>query len=194
MLGRDGRLRFNRMSIMVTSLPPQSESAVGELLMGIVTRFGGALEFWTLVCLSRNELGNPTQFVDRQWSNLLESIQELRSRLAERDYEPPPTVQEQIAKLIGVSAELREVFDHFIAVATVSQKDLEASVLRLAHVWQEVRMRVWLLGTLIPLPQAPVLSMEREAYYQGILDGLIDQFLAARHALSEGHERNGKPS
>jgi hypothetical protein len=191
MLGRDVRLRFPRMTMMLTHLTAQRESALGELLSGLITQFGGAIEFWTLVCLSQRELGNPTIFVDRQWISLRERIQEFRERLAEDDYDSSPAVQEQVAKLASVAAELREVFNSFIDVRSISQKDLEAAVLKLAHIWQDVRMRIWLLGTLIPLAQPPALSMEQEAYYQTILDALFDQFMALRAAAADAHERNG---
>jgi len=191
MLGRDGRLRFFRMTDMVSQMTPQRESVLGELLTGIITQFGGAIEFWTLVCLSQSELGNPKIFVDRQWIDLRERIQELRERLSEADHESSPAAQEQVAKLASVAAEVREVFDYFIDVTSVTQKDLEAAVLKLAHIWQDVRMRIWLLGALIPLSQPPALSLEKEAYYQNILDALFDQFMTLRTAASDAHERNG---
>lgn len=176
---------------MVSTLSAHHETTFGELLNGIIIRVGGAIEFWTLVCLSQRELGNPTAFVDRHWCELRDQVQELRSRLAESDYEPPPLVQEQVAKLASVAAELREVFDYFIFAATVPQKDLEGAVLRLSTIWQDVRMRAWLLGTLIPLDRPPALSLEKETYYQGVLDALFDQFMAARAESNEFHGLNG---
>ena len=177
---------------MIAQMTTQHEAALAELLNGIITQFGGSIEFWTIVCLSQRELGDPTIFVDRQWNSLREQIQELRGRLSEGDDETSPAVQEQVAKLANVGAELREVFDFFIYAMAVSLKDIEAAVLKLAHIWQEVRMRVWLLGALIPLSQPPALSMEKEAYYQSILDGMFDQFLAIRTSAVEMHERTGK--
>jgi len=179
------------MTDMVSQMTPQRESVLGELLTGIITQFGGAIESWTLVGLSQSELGNPKIFVDRQWIDLRERIQELRERLSEADHESSPAAQEQVAKLASVAAEVREVFDYFIDVTSVTQKDLEAAVLKLAHIWQDVRMRIWLLGALIPLSQPPALSLEKEAYYQNILDALFDQFMTLRTAASDAHERNG---
>jgi hypothetical protein len=176
---------------MVSTLTTRQETAVGELLAGLLMQFGGAIEFWTLVCLSERELGDPTVFVDRQWNGLREQLQELRARLSEGESEPSDAALEQVAKLSKACAELREVFDYFLNAAAIAQSDLEAAVVRLAQIWQDVRMRVWLLGALIPLPEGPSLSMEKEAYYQSILDRLFDQFMAARTA-SELHERNGK--
>jgi hypothetical protein len=176
---------------MLATLTNQQESTIGDTLSDILVRFGGAIEFWTVVCLSQRELGDPIRFVDSQWSDLRERLQELRGQLNSDEFEPSEAAFEQIAKLGKVSAELREVFDYFINVASISQFDLEASVMKLAQIWQEVRMRVWLLGALIPLPSPPVLSMEKEAYYQSILDGLFDQFMTAR-AASEAYRRNGK--
>ena len=175
---------------MVATLSPQQETTISGTLTGMLVRFGGAIEFWTLVCLSQREIGDPETFIDRQWSNLREQIQELRARLNDGEFEPSEAVLEQIVKLGKVSAELREVFDYFIHAASVPQAELEAAVMKLAHIWQDVRMRVWLLGALIPLPLPPALSLEKEAYYQAILDGLFDQFVAARSA-GESHERNG---
>jgi hypothetical protein len=176
---------------MLATLSTQQETTIGDTLTDILGHFGGAIEFWTVVCLSQRELGEPTGFVDCQWSNLRERLQELRGQLNEGEFEPSDAAFEQIAKLGKVSAELREVFDYFINVASISQKDLEASVMKLAQIWQEVRMRVWLLGALIPLASPPILSLEKEAYYQSILDGLFDQFMTARAAV-ETYQRNGK--
>jgi len=169
------------------------ESALGELLSGIITQFGGAIEFWTLVCISQRELGDPVAFIDRQSNSMREQIQELRARLSLGEPEPSDAVMEQAAKLARVSAELREVFDYFIQNHVISQKDLEAAVMRLAQIWQDVRMRVWLLGALIPLASPPALTLEQEAYYQSILDNLFDQFIGSRASASgDGHDRNGK--
>jgi hypothetical protein len=179
------------MTNMLATITTEQETAVGETLSGILVQFGGAIEFWTLVCLSQNEFGDPAAFIDRQWNSLRERTQELRGLLSESDFEPSDAVFEQIGKLGKVSADLREVFDYFINAASVPQKELEAAVMRLAHIWQEVRMRVWLLGALISLPSPPALSMEKEAYYQATLDGLFDQFVMT-HATGDIHERNGK--
>ena len=176
---------------MVSPSTIDRETALSDLLAGILTQFGGAIEFWTLVCLAQRELGDPVLFVDRQWSDLREKIQELRARLSGGEQELSEAVLDQVAKLSHVSAEVREIFDFFINAISVAQKDLDAAVIKLAHVWQDVRMRVWLLGTLILLPSPPSLSTEKEAYYQAILDGLFDQFMAAR-ATPDLHERNGK--
>ena len=147
--------------VMPTS---EREAVLSDLLEGIVVQCGGAVEFWTLVCLSRRQLGDPTLFVDRQWMSLREQIQELRERLQDGENELSEPVLEQIAKLLKASAELREVFDFFINADSVAQKDLEAATMKLAQIWRDMRMRVWLLGTLIPLPEPPTLSMEKEAY------------------------------
>ena len=177
---------------MFVTLSSQQESAIGETLTGILVQFGGAIEFWTLVCLSQHELGDPANFIDQQWSSLREQLQQLRGQLNEGEFEPSEAVFEQIGKLGKVSAELREVFDYFINAVSVPQEELEAAVMKLAHIWQDVRMRIWLLGALIPLPSPPALSTEKEAYYQSILDGLFDHFVAAR-ALGDSYERNGTP-
>ncbi|MCE9530803.1 MAG: hypothetical protein K8T89_06735, partial [Planctomycetes bacterium] len=68
---------------MASNLMPQHEAALSDLLSGIITQFGGAVEFWTLVCLSQRELGDPALFIDRQASSLREQIQELRAKLSE---------------------------------------------------------------------------------------------------------------
>jgi hypothetical protein len=170
--------------------PCEREAVLSDLLNGIVVQCGGAIEFWTLVCLSRRQLGDPAPFVDCQLMSFREQIQELRARLQEG--EPSEAVHEQIAKLLKASAELREVFDFFINANWISEEDLEGAAMNLAQIWQDVRMRTWLLGTLIPLPEPPTLPSEKEAAYQSILDGLFDQFMAARSPSNGAvYERNG---
>lgn len=174
------------------TLSPEHEARLGELLNDILARFAGAIEFWTLVCLTQRDLGDPRLFIDQQSMGLLEQIQALRQGLYDEDYEPSEAVIEQVVKLNKVGVELRDLFDFFITANRASQRDLEAAVMKLAQIWQDVRMRVWLLGAVIPLAEPPALPMEKEAFYQSILDGLFDQFLTARASIADIHERNGK--
>ena len=64
-------------------------------------------------------------------------------------------VFEQVVKLARSIDELREAFDFFINAESTRQSDLEGAVMRLAQLWQDVRKRVWLLGTLLLLPEPP---------------------------------------
>jgi hypothetical protein len=154
---------------------------IPDILGGLITRFGGAIEFWTVACMSQSELGDPGGFVDIQWSSLLEDLQTIRSQLAENGIDTSPVVQEQLAKLTKSCADLREVFDHFIHFTSASNKELERAVLRLSQLWEDFRMRISLLGVLLPMATpVPMLNSEHETYYQGILDGLFDRFEAAR--------------
>jgi hypothetical protein len=174
------------------TLKPQQEAEVAELLAGVLNQFGGAIDLWTVVCVSQRELGGAREFVERQWISLQERVQQLRFCLSAGPYEPSVVVLEQVAKLARSSAELRETFDFFINV-DVARRDLEAAVLRLAQLWHEVRRRIWLVGALIPLPEPPRLSLEKEAYFQQALDQLFDQFLVSRAPpVGDAHARNGK--
>jgi len=180
------------MATTLVSLTNEQESAISQTLTDLLVRFGGAIEYWTMVCLTQPELGNPASFIDQQWSDLREQLQALRMQLNDGDFEPSEAALEQVAKLAKVCVDLRDAFDSFMNAPDLSQKELEAAVMKLAQTWQDVRMRVWLLGALIPLPSPPSLSMEKEAYYQSILDGLFDRFIAAR-IPDDVHQRNGKP-
>jgi hypothetical protein len=151
-----------------------------HLLNSIVTRSGGAIEFWTVACLSRGDLGDPREFIDTQWEHLYEELQEFRRLLSTLPYDPPPVVHEQVAKLMKIGAELREVFDIFLRFATLPPEELEVAVLKLGFLWKELRLRVSLAAAMIPLAAPlPAISTEQESYYQGILDGLFDQFTTA---------------
>jgi len=179
---------------MVQSLTTTHESALEELLTAIMTQFGGAIDFWPLVCLSKGELGDPVPFIDSQWMSLRDRIQELRARLTQHEYEPSEAVLEQLVKLSRMSAELREVFDYFVNAQAVAQRDLEGAVMKLRALWHDVRMRLWLLGALIPLDRLPILTLERELHFESVLDGLFDQFLTARAAPAEAYKTNGRES
>lgn len=158
---------------------PEQQAALLTLLKGIITRWGGAIEFWTVACLTQRELGDPNLFVDSQWANLRDDVQKLRMLIAE-DEEPAEILQEQLVKLNRLCADLREVFDLFIRFSEILESELETSVLRLGQLWDEVRMRANLIAMLLPLPELPGLSAEQEAYFQGVLDGLYDRFHAVR--------------
>jgi hypothetical protein len=162
--------------------PPNatSESSLHDLLGRVVGRFGGAIEFWTVVCLSRRELGDPEPFVAEQWNDLYSEVHQIRSLIGEADV-PSPVVQEQVAKLTKTGSDLREGFDWFLDCGNVSLPELERAVVRLGSIWHEVRLRVAFLAALIPLPAPlPHLTAEQEAYYQSILDSLFDKLAGAR--------------
>lgn len=162
--------------------PPNAtlESRLHDLLSRVIDRFGGAIEFWTVVCLSRKELGDPDQFVAEKWNDLYSEVHRLRSLVGEAEV-PPPVVQEQVAKLTKTCTDLREVFDSFLDCGNLSLPELERAVVRLGSIWHEARIRVAFLAALIPLPAPlPHLTSEQEAYYQSILDSLFDKLAAAR--------------
>lgn len=175
---------------MVADPTTERERKLGQILAELLGHFSQAIEFWPPVCLNKQELGDPAHFIDREWTGLREQIQQLRIVLAEEDAPESTLVHEQIAKLAKDSTDLREVFDYFLNAERVSPSDLEAAVFKLAHLWHDSRMRLWLVGTLIPLQQPPSLSLEKEAYFQSILDRLFDQFVTTNH-IGDIHERNG---
>jgi hypothetical protein len=155
-----------------------TQERLQHLLHNLIVRFGGAIEFWTVACLSRGDLGNPADFVDSQWSGMLQEVQELRTRLAEMPLEPPPIVHEQIAKLLKLCADLRDTFDQFLQPVIVPDV-VEVAVLKLGYMWRELRLRCSLIAAMIPLPPPlPGITTEQETYYQGILDSLYDRFTA----------------
>lgn len=146
------------------------------LLQNLIARFGGAIEFWTVACLSRGELGNPADFIDNQWEAFLNDILEIRTILSELPHDPPPIVHEQMAKLMKLGADLRDVFDGFLRPA-VPPDEVEVAVLKLGYMWRELRLRCSLTAAMIPLPPPmPGITTEQENYYQGILDSLYDRF------------------
>lgn len=159
---------------------PTASMSIEQLLGGLITRFGGAIEFWTVACLSQSELGDPGPFIDIQWSSLLEDLQTIR-RNCRRTASIHRRWFRNNSQNFRNPADLREVFDHFIHLMSASDKELEVAVLRLSQLWEDFRMRIALLGVLLPLPSpVPMLNSEHEAYYQGILDGLFDRLEAAR--------------
>lgn len=162
----------------------EQEDPIRRILRGIVTRFGGAIEFWTVACLSQEELGAPGPFVELQWGGMVDDVHALRSALADQGYDPHPAVQEQFAKLTKTCSDIREVFDAFICFTTLPRREVEQAVVRLGQLWDDVRLRVGFLGVLLPLrsPLGELLTTEQENYYQNTLDGLYDQFEAARPA------------
>jgi len=156
------------------------EDRLRHLLQSLLTRFGGAVEFWTVACTSRGDLGDPNQSVDAQWAALFTDVHDVRVLLAELPYEPQPVVHEQVARLMNLCSDLRDLFDTFLRVEAADPDRAEAAVARLANLWKEARLRVALLAATLPLSAPlPGITLEQEAYYQGILDGLFDRLTAA---------------
>ena len=165
------------------SLSATQQSGLHDLLMGILTRFAASIEFWTLTCLSRDDFGDPERFVGDQWNALHNDVQELRELLSDTGpgYTSSPMVQEQVQKLMQNCTALHEIFDLFIRFDEVGLDDLERNVVQYAALWTDVKLRVLLLATIIPLPDPlPSLTSDRDLYYVGILDRLYDRFESAR--------------
>jgi hypothetical protein len=153
------------------------EDRLRHLLQSIIMRMGGAIEFWTVACMTRGELGNPQQFIDTQWNALFNEVHELRALLGELPVEPSPVVHEQIAKMARICSDLRDVFDTLLRTTDSDQNEIEIAVTKLSQLWKEIRLRVSLLAATIPLPAPlPGITLEQEAYYQSILDDLFDRF------------------
>ncbi len=153
------------------------EDRLRHLLQSVIARVGGAIEFWTVACMSRGDFGDPNQFVDAQWSTLFNDVHEVRTLLSQLPYEPQPVVHEQLARLMNLCSDLRDLFDTFLKAEEFEPAQTEAAVARLTQLWKEVRLRVSLLAATLPLSAPlPGITLEQEAYYQGILDGLFDRF------------------
>jgi hypothetical protein len=158
-----------------------TEDHLRHLLSSIVNRYGGAIEFWTVACLSQGDLGDPRGFIDTQWEHLYGELQEFRRRLAELPHDPPPVVHEQVAKLMKLGNDLREVFETFLRYAALAPEEIEVAVLKLGFLWKELQLRVSLAAAMIPLPAPlPKITNEQQTYYQNILDHLFDQFTMAQ--------------
>jgi hypothetical protein len=157
------------------------EEHLRHLLSSLINRFGGAIEFWTVACLSQNDLGDPRGFIDGQWEHLYAELQEFRRLLPQLPHDPPPVVHEQVAKLMKLGNDLREVFEVFLRFATVPPEEIEVASLKLGFLWRELQLRVSLSAAMIPLAAPlPGITNEQRDYYQGILDHLFDRFTAAQ--------------
>lgn len=156
------------------------EDYLRHLLNSMISRYGGAIEFWTVACLSQGDLGDPREFIDTQWEHLYEEVQEFRRLLTQLPHDPPAVVHEQVAKLMKLIVDLREVFEVLLHYANLPHEELEVAVLKLGYLWKELRLRVSLAAAMIPLPAPlPTISTEQQTYYQGLLDQLFDKFTTA---------------
>jgi hypothetical protein len=157
------------------------EDRLRQLFHSLLSRYAGAIEFWTVACLSRGDLGDPSGFVEQQWGQFLADVQQVRVALADLLQEPPPVVHEQVANLLKLAADLRDVFNALIRHADLEPAEVELAVLKLGSLWRDLQMRISLASAAIPLPAPlPGITMEQEKYYQEILDGLFDRFTASR--------------
>lgn len=151
----------------------QLRQTLNQLLLG----FAGAIEYWTVACLSQGDLGDPREFVDTQWASLMNEVHETRVLIAKWPHEPPEVVHEQLTGLMTACSDLREIFETFLQAPECGPEPTEAAVSGLGRVWREVRLRVSLMTAMLPLhAPLPGISLEKEAYYQRILDELFDRF------------------
>ncbi len=157
-----------------------SESEIRNTVERILTQFAGAIEFWTVNCISRSNLGDPVHTINEQWEQIGSQIQYLRS-LVNQDLAISEIVHDQIAKLTNDWSTLRQIFEVLIDGIRVPLSELEQAVIKLRLLWEDVQMRLALIAAFIPLtPPLPALTSAQENYYKNILDRLYDQFLALR--------------
>jgi hypothetical protein len=155
------------------------------LLERLLSRFGNAIEFWTISCLSQRELGDPRPFINDQWDDLWRCLQNLRLALAERDGDLHPVLQDQLAKLARASADLRDVFEVLADFAIVPVSELESALMQLAALWEEWKLRITLVGSILPLSAPlPSVTSEQEMFHRQNLDTLFDRFYSARQTSS----------
>jgi hypothetical protein len=162
--------------------PVESPQAtrIRALLERLLTRFGGAVEFWTVTCLSQRELGDPRPFLADQWEHLWQTVQELRADISQLETSHP-SLNEQIAGFGQSCVDLREVFDTLADFTSLPVTELEGALLRLNRLHTEWKLRIALVGTLVPLKTPlPRWTSEQESFYQHSLDSLFDRFYAAR--------------
>lgn len=154
-------------------LEDQLRTTLNQLLL----RFAGAIEYWTVACLSQGDLGDPREFVDSQWAELMNDMHEIRVLVSQWPHQPPEVVHEQIAGLMTECSDLRDVFEIFLMAEEIDPEQTEAAVAKLSALWKNARLRVALMAAMLPLPSPlPKISLEKESYYQGILDELFDRF------------------
>lgn len=148
-----------------------------HLFRSLLARFASAIEFWTAACLAR-DLGNPGEMIDGQWSQFRQDLQDLREALMDVP-DVPPVVHEQVARMIGIAVELRDLFDVLLDYRQRPENEIEAAVVKLDALWSDLRSRISLASAVIPLPSPlPSITSEQEAHYRSILDGLFDRFMA----------------
>ena len=153
------------------------EDQLRAILNQLLLSFGGAIEYWTVACLSQGDLGDPREFVDSQWATLMNEVHETRVLISKWPHQPAEVVHEQLAGLLTECSDLREVFETFLQSEEAEPEQTESAVAKLSSLWKNVRLRVALLAAMLPLPSPlPGISLEKEVYYQGILDELFDLF------------------
>jgi hypothetical protein len=155
------------------------EDRLRQLFQDLIARYAGAIEYWTVACASRDDLGDPAEFVEGQWAQLHQTLHEVRFALSELRDEPAPVVDEQVAKLFKLSADLRDLFAVLVQYQDRPPEKVEQAVLKLGFLWKELRLRIALAAAAVPLPDPlPGITSEQEAHYQRVLDGLFDRFAA----------------
>ena len=153
------------------------EDQLRAMLNQLLLSFAGAIEYWTVACLSQGDLGDPREFVDAQWATLMNEVHETRVLISKWPHQPPEVVHEQLAGLLSECSDLREIFETFLQSEEAEPEQTESAVSKLSILWKNVRLRVALLAAMLPLPSPlPGVSLEKEVYYQRILDELFDRF------------------
>lgn len=165
-----------------------NESELRNLIERLLVRFGDSIEFWTIACLTQQDLGNPRQFIAEQWDSLSRTVQELRNQIATLNSSAHPALNEQLAKLGMATADLQNIFDVLANYREVPIQELEAVIHKLNILWSDWKNRLTLISALVPLrAPLPGLSSEQEVFYQHALDSLFDRFYSSRqtHAPSQ---------
>jgi hypothetical protein len=150
---------------------------VDRLLSRLVDRLGGALDFWTLVCL-QPIVPDPRRFLLENSDKLQSLVVVAQMILAEAHLANEAPIAGLIERLTGACQELRRVFLVLEQFRGLSSEELGTETRALASTYKEIIESVRLLGETLDLELAcwQGRTPEREAYYQSILDYLFERF------------------
>jgi hypothetical protein len=165
-------------------LSPEDRLLFDRLLTILLGNLDGAIDFWSLICLGQLP-PDPSGFVRHHCEFLRALVVVMQGLLAGyRETRGTATVQ-LLDQMMSASARLEQAFLVLARFRTVELEETRAAVVAVREVYADLHDAVQRLGQALGIAVSywRDRSDEQQRHFQGILNGLFDQF--AHEAASD---------
>jgi hypothetical protein len=169
--------------VLKQALTDNDRIILDRLLSKLTGSVHGAVDSWTLVCLGEFHM-NRRDFILKQTDIMKALVTVTRTVLAEANLGYKEPISGQLNNLSAACQKLEDAFLVLAECRSISREEIGAAVQALTGVYAELPEVIRQLGqaTSCPISFWNDWTPQREAYYQGILDRLFDQFSQVRQS------------
>ncbi len=169
---------------MSIHLCEEDRAALERLLSQIAGRLDGAIDFWTVVCLS--EALPRRAFIERHATNLQAAVAEVEAILRRSQADVGP-VRGLLSELVGGCTKLRDAFLILAQHETLPQEAVRLATTALTEVYDDLRQAIREIGQAanVSVGYLENRTAEAQSHLCRILDGLYEQFRQQRETAPQ---------